>query len=70
MLKAEKNPVIPEALEHLDGIPREMIARLTSEQIELVKEVSRICDSLWEQDPEREAAWNETIMRACENGMM
>jgi len=69
-LKTENTPAVPEAREDLEGIPADVAARLTPEDIELVKEVSKILDSLREEDPEREAWWDKAIMRACQEENM
>jgi len=69
-LKPENTPAVPETREDLEGIPADMAAGLTPEDIELVREVSRIRDSLWEKNPELQARLAKSISQACEDGLM
>jgi len=69
-LKTENTPAVPETQEDLDGIPVDVAARLTPEEIELVKEVSKKLDLLWEKNPELQARLAKSISQACEDGLM
>jgi len=69
-LKTENTPAVPEAREDLDGIPADVAAGLTSEQVAEVEEILRMRQWVRDQNPERAARRDALIQLECERGTM